>query len=119
MNAENKCSNCATELPPKLLVCPVCRSPTGFRKRRALQTALADGALGCLAVVTMVVVGIVIDATMGPQHSKFLVWLGQGVWLVSSVGIIRALYVLVKTPWSLTKEALHDREFWRLWSRVR
>ena len=85
-----------------------------LKKRRALQTALAGGALGCLALAAFVVVGIVIDATMGPPYPKVLDALAQGVLLISFVGIIRAVYMIFTTPWSLTKQALRDREFWRL-----
>jgi hypothetical protein len=85
-----------------------------LEKRRSLQTALVGGAVACVGIAALVIVGIVIDSTMGRDYPKFLDWFAQGAFLVSFVGIIRAVYVISTTPWSLTKEALRDREFWRL-----
>jgi hypothetical protein len=92
-------------LPPPLP--PSVADGAERKKKSEVRAALMLGAISCIGLGLMVAAGMIIDATMTPQQSRFLDPFCQGVLLISFAGIIRAVYVI----W--TK---HDREFWRLGS---
>ena len=92
---------------------------TELEKRRRVQTGLVYGLLGCATLAGSFVFGSIVDATIGDPNSKLLDGMFQGALLVAFVGILRGIYVILTTPLTLTKQAICDRQFWRLRPRDR
>lgn len=101
-------------------------SPLGLlEERRALQGALVYAFVGCLGLVGLFLLGIVLDATGVLRQSKPLEIVAKpleivakAVCLVALFSLCNAARALLVTPWATTKEALRDREFWRLRTRT-
>jgi uncharacterized membrane protein len=86
------------------------RLPEDLKQRRMLQTTFIGVLVTGIIVAVLGTVGTLIEAN--GSKASFLDLPMQGALLVALACIVRFIYLLFNTPFSVTKEAVRDREFW-------